>query len=87
MEKEATKLYDLIDCQNHEAVLAEIKTIISLLDSDRITDQFIAVYHEVVRLFDGFDDRKNLKKYFHEFRVKMFAGVRLNHLKRSLFTP
>jgi len=53
MEKEATKLYDLIDCQNHEAVLAEIKTIISLLDSDRITDQFIAVYHDVVRLFDG----------------------------------
>jgi len=53
MEKEATKLYDLIDCQSHEAVLDEIKTIISLLDADQITDQFTTVYQDIVRLFDG----------------------------------
>jgi hypothetical protein len=53
MEKEATKLYDLVDCQSHDAVLDEIKTIISLLDMDRIIDPFTIVYQDIVRLFDG----------------------------------
>ncbi len=53
MEKEATKLYDLVDCKSHDAVLDEIKTIISLLDMDRITDPFTIVYQDIVRLFDG----------------------------------
>ncbi len=53
MEKEATKLHDLVDCQSHDAVLAEIQIIISLLDADRITEQFIVVYQDIIRLFDG----------------------------------
>ncbi len=53
MEKEATKLYDLFDCQNQKGVLAEIVTIISLLDSGRIVDQFKSVYQDIVRLFNG----------------------------------
>ena len=47
------KLYDLIDSQSHEAVLAEIETIISLLDSDSILDQFRSVFQDIVRLFNG----------------------------------
>jgi len=53
MEKDITKLYDLVDCQSREAVLAEIQTIISLLDADRISEQFNSVYQDIVRLFDG----------------------------------
>jgi HD superfamily phosphodiesterase len=53
MEKEITKLYDLVDCQSHDAVLDEIKTIISLLDMDRITEPFTIVYQDIIRLFDG----------------------------------
>jgi len=53
MEKQATKLYDLLDCQSPKAILAEIVTIISLLESDRIMDQFQSVYQDIVRLFNG----------------------------------
>ena len=53
MEKETAKLYDLIDCQDQEAVFAEIKKIISLLDADRIMDRFQQVYQDIVRLFNG----------------------------------
>ncbi|MBC2717569.1 MAG: hypothetical protein HF978_19870 [Desulfobacteraceae bacterium] len=53
MEKEATKLYDLLDSQDHKAVLSEIVTIVSLLDSDSIMDQFQSVYQDIVRLFNG----------------------------------
>ena len=53
MEKEVTKLYDLIDCQSQKAIFAEIKAIISLLDSDSIMDQFQPVYQDIVRLFKG----------------------------------
>ena len=53
MEKATTKLYDLVDCQSQEAVLAEIQTIISLLDADRILEPFNAVYEDIVRLFEG----------------------------------
>jgi len=53
MEKEAVKLYDLIDYQSQKAILAEIKTIISLLDSDSIMDQFQSVYQDIIRLFNG----------------------------------
>ncbi len=53
MEKEATKLYDLVDSQNQKAVLSEIVTIISLLDSESIVDQFLPVFEDIVRLFNG----------------------------------
>lgn len=53
MKKEVSKLYDLIDCQSRKAILAEIVTIISLLESDRIMDQFQSVYQDIVRLFNG----------------------------------
>ena len=53
MEKEATKLYDLVDSQNQEAVLSEIETIIFLLDSESILDQFRSVFQDIVSLFNG----------------------------------
>ncbi len=53
MNNETTNLYDLIDCQNQKAVLDEIETIISLLDSDHIMDQFQVVCQDIIRLFNG----------------------------------
>ena len=53
MEKKATKLYDLIDCQDQKAVFIEIKTIVSLLDSRHIMARFQPVYQDIVRLFNG----------------------------------
>jgi hypothetical protein len=53
MGKETLKLYDLIDCQDQEAVFAEITKIIYLLDADRVMARFQQVYEDIVRLFNG----------------------------------
>jgi len=53
MGKETRKLYDLIDCQDQEAVFAEITKIISLLGADRVMARFQQVYEDIVRLFNG----------------------------------
>lgn len=53
MDAEKVKLYDLIDYQDQEVVLAEIMTIISLLECEIIKDAFQSVYQDIVRLFNG----------------------------------
>ncbi len=53
MRKAGTKLYDLVDCQSQKAVMSEMVTIISLLDSESIMDPFQSVYQDIVRLFNG----------------------------------
>ena len=53
MAKEVNQMYDLVDCQRRKAILAEIKTIIYLLVSDRIMEQFQSVCQDTVRLFNG----------------------------------
>lgn len=83
MEKEATKLYDLVDCQSHDAVLDEIKTIISLLDMDRIIDPFTIVYQDIVRLFDGeYPGYRASNTFYHNLEhtiMVTLATVRLIH--------
>lgn len=53
MDHDKVKLYDLIDCQSHEAVEAEILTIISLLGCESIRDEFQSAYNDIVRVFNG----------------------------------
>jgi len=53
MNKRSLNLYDLIDTQQPENILEEIKVIVSLLDSEKILDSFQTVYQDIVRLFNG----------------------------------
>ncbi len=53
MKEERAKLYDLIDSRDPEAIYAEIRTILSLLNADIVSEPLRAVYDDVVRLFNG----------------------------------
>lgn len=81
MEKEENKLYDLIDCQDPEAVLDEIKTIISLLDSDHIMDQFQVVCQDIIRLFNGdYPGYKASNTKYHNLEHTMMVTLATSRL-------
>ncbi|PIP38619.1 MAG: hypothetical protein COX19_11710 [Desulfobacterales bacterium CG23_combo_of_CG06-09_8_20_14_all_51_8] len=83
MEAEATKLYDLIDCQSQEAVLAEIIMIISILDCEIIVHSFQSVYQDIVRLFNGdYPGYRASNTRYHNLEhttMVTLAAVRLIH--------
>ncbi len=53
MPKKDAKLYDLLDSQDAQAVLAEIFHILSLLGMDGHMGRFVSAYEDIQRLFEG----------------------------------
>jgi hypothetical protein len=53
MPDKDAKLYDLLDSQDTESILAEILHLLSLLGMDARKERFISVFKDIIRLFEG----------------------------------
>ena len=94
MRKNDTKLYDLIDFNNPQEILKEIKTIVALIVTDFDYSMLEVIYGEVESIFSGkYPGYQASNTKYHDLEHTnsvMLAAARLMHggvLANHTFSP